>query len=364
MEETLRAWMLSDSLDAEEILRLIFSRAGIDLDVARSVEEMLQVVAHAHIDRGDFVVMECTPDLPSDAARCRQVAENVSLPLHIIHPDEGVANALRSVALGPIVWIPPEAIGLVLLEKLRTLKAQYPDTLPAQTEAVLLTWQRTRVFLFGTDPMTVAGLRGLVEQVPAVDIVGEDIDVDSAIAQVRHLRPRGVLIAADVNDEKLRRIVSELHQVERQICMLILCTQVDYDLELALGRQGACSFILWREATVSRLTLTLGAVLQGHLHVGSPEATRVMVQTEQERRAQPDSIMLTHEERSILRGLASGRTEIRLAEQMGYDPRTLRRRIQHLKLRLHLTTLPELIVRARELGLYQGDDGDRGQILS
>ena len=99
-------------------------RAGINLRVVAAADALLVGAADARAD--DFLVLECAACLTNDTlARGMAILPRTRLPVHLIHPNGDMVEALRGVARGELLWLPPRDIGLPLLDALRLRVARH-----------------------------------------------------------------------------------------------------------------------------------------------------------------------------------------------------------------------------------------------
>jgi DNA-binding CsgD family transcriptional regulator len=89
--------------------------------VVSSAEALLAAAEQS--PSGDFLIVDCPRALPEDTIRCSSIVTQTDMPAHIIHPRQDVVKHLEGYAKGPLLWLPPELVGLALLDELRLLKA-------------------------------------------------------------------------------------------------------------------------------------------------------------------------------------------------------------------------------------------------
>ncbi len=121
-EPRLHATLWQENQELTSILRTVFGLARIDLDVITSRDALMVAVQRAR--DCDFIVIDCSYAMPDDMDRCASIVTQTNIPVHIIHPNAETVDSIKPLALGELVWLAPDLIGIPLLEKLRLLKAQ------------------------------------------------------------------------------------------------------------------------------------------------------------------------------------------------------------------------------------------------
>jgi DNA-binding NarL/FixJ family response regulator len=115
------ATLWEENPDLAPILRIVFRLAEIGLSVVSSAEALLAAAEESQ--SGDFLIVDCSRALSGDMARCTSIVAQTDLPVHIVHPRQDVVKHLEGQARGPLLWLPPEQVGLGLLDNLRLLQA-------------------------------------------------------------------------------------------------------------------------------------------------------------------------------------------------------------------------------------------------
>jgi DNA-binding NarL/FixJ family response regulator len=118
---TIHATFWEENPDLTAILRVLFHLADIGFSAVSSADALL--AAAEQPQSGDFLMIDCSRALPEDMTRCTSIVVRTHMPVYIVHPREGVVKHLEGYAQGPILWLPPEQVGLALLDELRLLRA-------------------------------------------------------------------------------------------------------------------------------------------------------------------------------------------------------------------------------------------------
>ena len=208
-----------------------------------------------------------------------------------------------------------------------------------------------RVLIADDHPMFRKGLRGLLESVSGIEVVGEAIDGDEAIGLAEHLQPDVVLM--DINMpgvngiEATRRI---LH-VDPSAGVLVLTMYEDDDSVFAAMRAGARGYLLKGVDQVEVLR-AINAVSSGEA-IFSPSIARRLIHyfSTLEQTTSPVFPELTDREREILILIAQGHTNSAIAEKLVLSPKTVRNHVSTIFSKLQVASRAEAIIRARDAGL-------------
>ncbi len=108
-----------------ELLEAVFAAAGIPLDRAVTLEEVVAIAMHSRrAEDHDIVVIDCYQGEPSDVDRCVAVATRTRLDIHVIHPHEATVRDIERIVGRPLAWLPADFTFSLLLDKLHALTAQ------------------------------------------------------------------------------------------------------------------------------------------------------------------------------------------------------------------------------------------------
>ena len=206
--------------------------------------------------------------------------------------------------------------------------------------------------MFSDDhPMFRKGLRGLLESVTGIEVVGEATEGEEAIALTEHLQPDVILM--DINMpgvngiEATRRI---LH-MKPSIGVLVLTMYDDDDSVFAAMRAGARGYLL-KGVDQEEVLRAINAVSSGEA-IFSPSIARRLIHyfSTLEKTVSPVFPELTDREREVLVLIAQGHTNAAIAEKLVLSPKTVRNHVSTIFSKLQVASRAEAIIRARDAGL-------------
>jgi DNA-binding NarL/FixJ family response regulator len=204
---------------------------------------------------------------------------------------------------------------------------------------------RIRVFVFGEDPISQAGVATQLRGRPEVLVV-DGTDIDSAEVAV---------VIVDQMGENCARTV---HAVQRGGCprVVLVVSELDDAGLLVAVETGVSGLLRRREATPERLAAAVTSAASGDGTLAPDLLGRLMAQMS---RLQRDVLAprgigpagLTERERDVLRLLADGLDTAEIANQLAYSERTIKNIIHDLTTRLNLRNRSHAVAYAVKSGL-------------
>jgi DNA-binding NarL/FixJ family response regulator len=210
-----------------------------------------------------------------------------------------------------------------------------------------------RVLLVDDHDLFRAGLRSALE-LEGIDIVGEASTGDRALAELRSVAPDVVVM--DINMPGMTGV-----EATRQMAMtaplarVLVLTASDEDADVMDAiLAGACGYLL-KDASVAQLIAGIRAASNGESLVSPAIASKVL----QRLRARPDATReaeairseLSERELEVLRLLASGEDNARIAAQLHISPKTVKNHISNILMKLQIENRIQAAVLAVRSGI-------------
>lgn len=214
------------------------------------------------------------------------------------------------------------------------------------------------VLIADDHPVVRGGLRALLDSLAGIDVVGEAVDGEDAVAQVERLAPDVVLM--DVSMPGLDGIEATRQVVASSSAAVLMLTMYD-DEDTVFGavRAGARGYLL-KGAEQAEIERAVRGVVAGEAVFGPGVAERVLALFAAgpgpALRSADDALPvafpeLTQREREILELVAQGKRNAAIASELFLAPKTVANNVSSIFAKLAVTDRSAAIVRAREHGL-------------
>jgi two-component system, NarL family, response regulator LiaR len=223
---------------------------------------------------------------------------------------------------------------------------------------------RCRIVIADDHPLYRGALRGLLEQHPDFEVVGEGQDGVEALELCRRLRPEVVLMDARMPRmdglEATRAIKQELPST-----IVLLNTAIEEPNHLSEALRAGVSGYVLKTSSGSEITDAIRKALNGEAPLNqeiSAQLLRRLLCEEEESRSfeQPQRApllgRLTQREVEVLRLVAMGQTNLQIAQSLLLSVSTVKKHIQHMVSKLEVSDRTQAAVKAIELGLLNEQD--------
>ncbi len=223
-------------------------------------------------------------------------------------------------------------------------------------DTALLGWEGaevepTRVLIVDDHEIFRTGLRTLLDAQPDIEVLEDVGSARKAVALAVDLQPDVVVM--DINMPEMSGVVAtkEIVTVSPHIGVLMLTMHEDDDSIFAALRAGARGYLLKSDSSKEIIdAVRLGG---GPAVFGRGVAERVLEffsapRVESARDIFPE---LTDREREVLRLIAEGESNTRIAEKLFLSPKTVRNHVSNIFSKLQVADRAQAIVRARRAGL-------------
>jgi len=195
-----------------------------------------------------------------------------------------------------------------------------------------------RVLLADDHTLVRAGIRGLLQGLPGVEVVGEAGDPLQAREAIKALTPD--VITLDV--PSIRVIILSMHTSEEYVLRAL--------------RAGCVGYLL-KASAVAELEVAVRAVARGETYLSPAVSKRVVDDYVSRTGGAADPLdALTPRQREILQLAAEGHSSKEIAQRLGLSPRTVEAHRAQLMERLGVHDLAGLVRFAVRVGLV-GPEG-------
>ena len=213
-----------------------------------------------------------------------------------------------------------------------------------------------RVLIADDHPVFREGMRGRLDRVADIAVVGEAASGDEAVELAHKLEPHIILM--DIKMPGLNGIEAtrEIQRANPQIGILVLTMFEDDDSVFAAMRAGAKGYLL-KDSGGEGVVHAIRAVASGEAVFGPGVAERMIGFFSAPRAAAPQRAFpeLTEREEEVLSLVAQGKSNREIARQLFVSLKTVRNHVSNILLKLQVADRAQAVIRARDAGM--GRDG-------
>jgi DNA-binding NarL/FixJ family response regulator len=210
-----------------------------------------------------------------------------------------------------------------------------------------------RVLIADDHPLFREGMRGRLDRMGDIAVVGEASDGDEAVRLSRELEPHVVLM--DIKMPGLNGIEAtrEILRANPRVGVLMLTMFEDDDSVFAAMRAGARGYLL-KDSGGEGVVHAIRAVTSGEAVFGPGVAERIIGFFSVPRPAQRAFPELTEREEEILVLVARGKSNQEIAAQLFVSVKTVRNHVSNILLKLQVADRAQAVIRARDAGIGGG----------
>ena len=212
-----------------------------------------------------------------------------------------------------------------------------------------------RVLLADDHTLVRAGIRGLLEGLPGVEVVGEADDGPEALRKADELRPDVVLLDVGMPGLNGLEAAARITAIDATIRILILSMHTSEEYVLRALRAG-CAGYLVKGSAVSELEIAVRAVARGETYLSPVVSRRVVEDYVNRTGGAADPLdALTPRQREILQLVAEGNTSKDIAQRLGLSFKTVETHRSQIMERLGVHDVAGLVRFAMRVGLVTSE---------
>jgi len=211
-----------------------------------------------------------------------------------------------------------------------------------------------RILVVDDHTIVRQGLRSILDLEPDFTVVGEAADAPQAIEQTAWLRPDVVLLDLMLSDREPAEgldVCAELRAKFDDVSVVVLTTFLDERLLLGALRRGASGYALKDVDTVELARII--RTVHGGQCAFDPRSAELAVRslTGQPGQPGPPAGVLTNRELEVIRLVAQGATNLRVARELFVSESTVKYHLRTAMRKLGASDRTELVYRASARGL-------------
>jgi DNA-binding NarL/FixJ family response regulator len=208
-----------------------------------------------------------------------------------------------------------------------------------------------RVLLADDHTLVRAGIRGLLEGLGDMEVVGEAGDGQEALRLAEALRPDIVLLDIGMPGLNGLEVAGRVATLDASIRVVILSMHTSEEYVLRALRAGCAGYLL-KGSAVAELEIALRAVARGETYLSPAVSKRVVDDYVSRTGGATDPLdALTPRQREILQLAAEGHSSKEIANRLGLSFKTVESHRAQLMQRLGLHDLAGLVRFAVRVGL-------------
>lgn len=211
-----------------------------------------------------------------------------------------------------------------------------------------------RILVVDDHTIVRQGLRSILDLEPDFTVVGEAADAPQAIEQTARLRPDVVLLDLMLSDREPAEgldVCAALRAKFDDVSVVVLTTFLDERLLLGALRRGASGYALKDVDTVELARII--RTVHGGQCAFDPRSAELAVRslTGQPGQPGPPAGVLTNRELEVIRLVAQGATNLRVARELFVSESTVKYHLRTAMRKLGASDRTELVYRASARGL-------------
>jgi DNA-binding NarL/FixJ family response regulator len=212
-----------------------------------------------------------------------------------------------------------------------------------------------RILLADDHTLVRAGIRGLLNGLPGIEVAGEAGDGHEALRLAETLHPEVVLLDIGMPGLNGLEAAARLAKLDPTIRVIILSMHTSEEYVLQALRAGVAGYLL-KGAAVAELEVAVRAVARGETYLSPAVSKRVVDDYVSRTTGAPDPLAaLTSRQREILQLVAEGHTSKDIASRLSLSYRTVEAHRNQMMKRLDVHDVTGLVRFAVRVGIIAGD---------
>jgi DNA-binding NarL/FixJ family response regulator len=209
-----------------------------------------------------------------------------------------------------------------------------------------------RTILIADDhPLIRKGMRSLIESLPDFEVVGEAASGQAAIDMASDLQPDIILMDLQMPQGSGLEAIRAIIYASPNIHILVITLFEDDDSVFAALRAGARGYLL-KDSDEDEMVRAIRAVANNEA-IFSPAIANRVLHYFSSRPPLPQTVFpgLTDREREILRLIAQGDANAKIAEKLFLSQKTVSNYVSNIFSKLQVADRAQAIIKAREAGV-------------
>jgi DNA-binding NarL/FixJ family response regulator len=203
-----------------------------------------------------------------------------------------------------------------------------------------------RVMLVDDHQVVRRGLRGFLELLPDIEVIGEAEDGEQAVSLVDRLVPDVVLMDLLMPRMDGLTAIATIKQARPDVEIVAVTSFIEEEKVTAALEAGASGYLL-KDADAEEVAAAIRAARAGEVHL-DPAVARLLAQRMRTRKLEEPVEPLTQREQEVLAQLARGASNKEIAYELAITERTARTHVSNILGKLGLASRTQAALYAVE----------------
>ena len=200
----------------------------------------------------------------------------------------------------------------------------------------------SRILIVDDHPMIREGLRTLISREPDLAVCGEAETAGQALDAIANLKPDLVLADISLPGRNGVELIKDIRSLQPGVLILVISMHDESLYAERVLRAGARGYIMKQESGPTMIQ-AIRQVLAGRIYLSGKMSARILEDVAGKRAKTSPIERLSDREFEIFQLIGQGKSTVQIAEELHLSTKTVEAHRAHVKAKLDLKTMPELI---------------------
>ena len=207
----------------------------------------------------------------------------------------------------------------------------------------------TRIAIVEDNITMLQHLKALLEGTEEMQVVGAYASGDEALRRLPEHTPDVMLVDLSLPDISGIDIIEKAHARFSEMEILVFTMHEDREHLFAALKAGATGYLL-KGAGSLEIINAIKELIKGGAPM-SPKIARYIIEDLRGNAGEAQKVLLSTRELDVLKGIAYGLSEKKLAEGLSLSVHTIHTHVKKIYRKLHVTSKTEAVLRAKSKGI-------------